>query len=157
MVAEQRNAWMALGVAVVGYAVYFSLVMGAAAGGPLVEANYLTPMIIVIVGSIIGTIVLTVAVAIIAAIVAGVRDPKSADETVRRVMEASDERDRAINKAGELAARWLVVAAALAALVFAWFEFDHFWIANVIFLGFYASAIFGAIFKLSAYRWGLRA
>ncbi|MAT17397.1 MAG: hypothetical protein CMF56_02375 [Leifsonia sp.] len=157
MVAEQRNAWIALAVAVIGYAVYFSLVMGAAAGGPLAEADYITPMLIVIIGSVIGTVVLTVAVAIIAAIVAGARDPKTADETVRRVMQDSDERDRAINKAGELAARWLVVAGALAALVFAWFEFGHFWIANVVFLGFYASAIFGAIFKLAAYRWGLRA
>jgi len=157
MVAEQRNAWIALLVAVVGYAVYFNLVMTGAAGGPLVEAEYLIPMAVVVVGSVVGTVVLNVVVAVIAGIVAGSRDPKTADATVRRVMQESDERDRAINRSGELAARWVLIAGALAALVFAGLELEHFWIAHVIFLGFYVSAIFGAIFKLSAYRWGLRA
>ena len=85
MVAEQRNAWIALAVAVIGYAVYFSLVMGAAAGGPLAEADYITPMLIVIIGSVIGTVVLTVAVAIIA---------QAADElmlTIRAAARVIDE------------------------------------------------------------------
>jgi hypothetical protein len=40
-------------------------------------------------------------------------------------------------------------------MLLAIFEFDHFWIANAIYLGFVLSAIIGSLAKIAAYREGL--
>ena len=48
-----------------------------------------------------------------------------------------------------------MVIGALAALILAMAEADHFWIANAMYLVFTAQAIVGAVIKLIAYRRGL--
>lgn len=45
---------------------------------------------------------------------------------------------------------------ALAALVLALAEADHFWIANVIYLAFALSAVLGSVAKIFAYRRGFQ-
>jgi hypothetical protein len=68
---------------------------------------------------------------------------------------ARDARDKEIDRFGEYVGRWPLVAGAVAALVMALADWDHFWIANVIYLGFVAAAIVGSAVKLVAYRRGL--
>jgi hypothetical protein len=66
-----------------------------------------------------------------------------------------DVRDRDVNRFGEYASRWFLVAGAAAALVMAMAKVDYFWIANVIYLGFVLWAVAGSVLKLVAYRRGL--
>ena len=47
-----------------------------------------------------------------------------------------------------------VVIALLAAMVLSMLEAKHFWIANVIYLSFVMSAVFGSMARLAAYRRG---
>jgi len=49
------------------------------------------------------------------------------------------------------------VIGALGALILAWMEAPHFWIANVIYLAFVLQAILSSVAKLVAYRRGLHA
>jgi hypothetical protein len=44
----------------------------------------------------------------------------------------------------------------VAALLMAMAEWDHFWIANVIYLAFVLSAILGSVAKIVAYRRGFQ-
>ena len=48
-----------------------------------------------------------------------------------------------------------VVIGGVGAMVLALFEFDYFWIANVVYLCFVLSAILSAIAKIVAYRSGM--
>ena len=66
-----------------------------------------------------------------------------------------DQREREIHRFGEYTGYAFITIGALAAMVFAMFEFDHFWIANVVYLCFVLSAILGSIAKIVAYRSGL--
>lgn len=45
---------------------------------------------------------------------------------------------------------------AVAALLMAMAELDHFWIANTIYLAFVLSAILGSMAKIAAYREGFQ-
>ncbi len=64
-------------------------------------------------------------------------------------------RDKEIDRFGEFATRWFLITGAVAALFMAMAEWDYFWIANVIYLGFALSAIASSVLKLVAYRRGI--
>ena len=102
---------------------------------PLVEADYVAPLLWSIGGAIAVSIVLHI-------FIVG-NAPKK------------DQREREIYRFGEYVGQSFVVIGGLGALVFALFEFDHFWIANVIYLCFVLSAILGSITKLVAFRAGM--
>ena len=65
-----------------------------------------------------------------------------------------DERDREIHWRGEHIGQSMVVVGGVAALLMAMFEVEYFWIANVIYLCFVASALLAATAKIVAYRKG---
>ena len=67
----------------------------------------------------------------------------------------ADVRDREIARFGEHASRWCVVGGAAAGFFMAMREWDYFWIANVIYLGFVLWAVVGSVLRLVAYRRGL--
>ncbi|MGB3909370.1 MAG: hypothetical protein WBL06_02710 [Pseudolysinimonas sp.] len=137
---EEKNAWVFGFIAPIGYIVYVVLVLTQAGGRPLEEANYVGPML----GTILGAIV----VGILGGIVVGAFSGKDAGK--------SDQRDKQINRFGEYIGSAFLVAGALGALVLAWFEAPHFWIANALYLAFVLQAILSTIAKLVAYRRGLR-
>ena len=56
---------------------------------------------------------------------------------------------------GETVGQAFVVIGGVSAMLLALFEFEYFWIANVIYLCFVLSAILSAIAKLVAYRSGM--
>ncbi|MEO8284187.1 MAG: hypothetical protein ABI568_12425 [Pseudarthrobacter sp.] len=64
-----------------------------------------------------------------------------------------DQRDREI---GEYMGQSFVVIGGVAALPMAMAEWEHFWIANVLYLTFVLSAILGSAAKIVAYRRGFQ-
>lgn len=139
MAHEEKIAWVGLVVGVLTIAVYGAVLATRAAGGPLVETPYVDAMLWTIGAGVVVMIVATIAIGV------GTRGDG----------HATDVRDRQIRVRAEQTARAVLVIGALAALVLAMLEADHFWIAHAIFLGFSASAVLEGVTKVALYRGGL--
>lgn len=139
MAHEEKVAWLGLVVGVLTAAVYGIVLLARAEGGPLEQAPYVDAMLWSIGAGIVVMIIGTIAVSL-----ASGRDGR-----------ATDVRDRQIAAHAEHTARAVLVIGALAALVLAMLEVDHFWIAHAVFLGFYASALLEGITKVALYRGGM--
>lgn len=140
MSLEERNAWMMLVVAVGGLVVYAALVVAAAAGGPLVDVNY-QPLMLWVIG-------ISIVIGIIGAIVNSIRANLAGEHE-------ADERDRDIARFGTSVSQAFLIIGGLAGMLMAMAEWDWFWIANVIYLGFALSGILEGVAKVVAYRRGL--
>lgn len=140
MAREEQRAWIMLVVTIVAYGIYLALVLGAAAGGPLVQAPYVPVLVATIVGAIVAAIVLN--------ILAGILGRQGGGRT--------DQRDREINRLGEHIGQSFVIVGAVLALVFAIIGLDAFWIANVIYLAFVLSSVLGSVAKIVAHRRGFQ-
>lgn len=137
---EEKGVWVLLTIAVGGYVVYLSLVLPQlAAGTPVGEADWVTPMLWTIGGAIVAGIVGRILVEIIS----------PSDST------KGDIRDKEIDRLGERVGGSFVVIGGVSALVLAMLDVDTFWIANVIYLGFVLSGILSGVTKLIAYRKGV--
>ena len=134
---EEKSTWLMGVLAVVTLAVYSGITLAQATTMQLTETPYVATMFWSIIGSIVASIVLHIALGITS------RDHKK------------DQRDREVHAFGGRVGNGFLVAGTLAGLVMAWLEFDWFWIANVLYLGFVFSAILESIAKLAAYRRGL--
>lgn len=143
MVYEERNTWVGLIVSVVGIAVYVTIVLQQAGGGPIADVVWWPIMLWTIVGSIVASIVGS----ILWGIIAGMRDPAG--------VGASDERDRDIARMGGRVGQAFLVIAGLGVIVLCALEADVFWIAHTMFFGFALSAFVGGIASVIAYRRGL--
>lgn len=143
---EEKNTWVFMFIAPVGFVVYLALLFGQLDGRPLAEADYVWPMV----GTILGAIVVGILGGIVVGIVSGIAS--GGKETGK-----ADQRDKQIGRFGEHIGSAFLVIGALVALVLAWFEVPHFWIANVLYLCFVLQAILSSIAKLVAYRRGLHA
>jgi hypothetical protein len=137
---EEKGTWVYLVVAIVGSAVYLSLVLPALLSGtPVEEVDYVPAMLWVIGGAIVASIVGRVLVEVF-----------SPSESTR-----GDIRDKEIDRLGERVGGSFVVIGALGALVLAMLDADGFWIANTVYFCFVLSAILSSITKLVAYRGGV--
>ena len=141
MSAQEKNAWILGIIAVAGYGVYLALLSGSGSGA-VTERPY-APILLWTIG--IG-IVAGIVINIIVGIVSGM---------FRRDAGRIDQRDRQIARFGDQVGQSFVVIGGVAALLLAIVEADHFWIANVIYLGFVLSAVLGSITKIVGYRRGL--
>jgi len=135
---EERNAWVMLVVAPVGYAVYLSWVLREAAGGALEAVEYRPAMLWSIGGAIVAGIVLGIVFGMF----------------VRPGKTLKDQRDRDIYRLGEYTGQSFVVIGALAGMILAMLRVDTFWIANAIYLCFVLSALLGSLAKIGLYRFG---
>ncbi len=140
MSSQERYAWILGIVAMLGYAVYLLLVLGQS--GELTDRPYVPIMLWTIGAGIVAGIVLN----IVTGIVSGF---------FRRDASRVDQRDRQIARFGDQVGQAFVIAGGVVALLLAMIEADHFWIANVIYLGFVLSAILASITKVIGYRRGL--
>jgi hypothetical protein len=140
MTFEERNTWVFAVITVGAFGAYVATILGRAQGTPLAEVPYAAAMLWAIGAAI--------AASIVGRIVVAVAWPKDAD---RR-----DQRDKEIYRFGEYIGQSFVVAGAVAALVLAMAEVDHFWIANAVYLAFVLSALLGSTAKLVAYRRGFQ-
>ncbi len=142
MAFEEKRAWIMLVVTVIGGAIYLVVVLGRAGDVPLAEVSYVAPLLWTIGGAIVAAIVLNIAVGIAAGM--------GAEKDARQ----KDQRDREIDRFGEMVGGSFVVIGAVSALGMAMAEWAHFWIANVIYVGFVLSAILGSVARIFAYRKG---
>lgn len=138
---EEKIAWAGVIVSIVHFTIYLSVLLARAATTPMPETPYVDAML----WSIGAAIVVMIVVSIIVAVTTG----NDGRET--------DIRDKQIKARAEFTSRGLLIAAALAALIFAMLELDAFWIANVIYLGFFFSAMLEAVTKIALYRGGMPA
>jgi hypothetical protein len=139
MTPEEKRAWIMVVVSVCAYGAYLVVILGRAGGAPLTEVPYVAPLLWSIGGACLASIVLSIAF--------NLASPADIGK--------KDQRDRDIHRYGEYAGQSFLVAGAIAALVMAMAELDHFWIANTLYLAFVLSAVFGSTLKIIAYRRGL--
>ncbi|MEU5399795.1 hypothetical protein ABZ348_10915 [Streptomyces sp. NPDC005963] len=138
MAHEEKRAWIMGGIAIVGYAVYLVVVLQRASDRPLTEVAYAAPLLWVVGAAIALAIALDIALGI----------------TSRCGTARVDQRDREISRFGDHVGQSFVVLGAIAVLVMALAELDHFWIANTIYLAFVLSAALGSAARIGAYRRG---
>ena len=139
MSTEEKSVWIEGVVAIAAYAIYLSMIFGMAAG-PITEVAYVWPMVWSIGGAIVANIVLNILAAAVW--------PRDAGK--------KDARDKQIARFGYSVGSAFLIAGALAAMVMAMLQWDTFWIANVIYLGFVLSAILSTTAKVFAYRGGFQ-
>ncbi len=140
MAAEERRAWQYGIITIVAYTVYVSTIFGMAGSRPVTEVAFEWPMIWTVVGAIVASIVLS--------IVVGMFFPRDAGK--------ADARDKQISRFGDFVGQGFVIAGAVAAMLMAIADWDRFWIANVIYLGFVLSAVLSSVAKIVAYRRGFQ-
>ncbi|MCU1409822.1 MAG: hypothetical protein JWR04_529 [Rhodoglobus sp.] len=134
---EEKSAWVMGLLAIAALAVYASITLSQAVAVPLAETPYVPTMLWTIGGSIVASIVIHIGV--------GMTSPH----------HKKDQRDREFYRFGETVGHGFLVAGALVAMVMALFEWDWFWIANVLFLAFILSAVAASVAKIVAYRKGI--
>lgn len=139
---EEKGTWVFLVVAIATYAVYLAIVLPRLfAAGRVDEIDYAATMLWAIGGAIVAGIVLRILVSI-----------AWPNERL-----SGDVRDKQIDRLGERVGGSFIIIGGVGGLLLALFEFDTFWIANAIYLGFVASGVLSAVTKLIAYRRGLPA
>jgi hypothetical protein len=138
MTYEEKGTWVYLVACTVAYAVYAAIVGARLAGTPAADVSY------------VAVLLWTTGASILASIAGRTLVETARPSDSRR----ADVRDKEIDRLGQHASRWFVVAGAGAALIMAMARWDYFWIANVLYLGFVLWAVAGSVLKLGAYRRG---
>jgi hypothetical protein len=146
---EEKVTWVGAVVSVVVPAVYFAIVLGQLGQASASEIAYQRPMLIAIGVSIVATIVGAIAMGIGSGIAAEITEPGSGADIGRK-----DERDVTIGRRGELVGYYVSSVGVVGAMVLTMLEYEHFWIANALYLSFVVAALVSATVKLVAYRRG---
>jgi|GEM_PF-344699 len=120
--------------------------------GAVEAIEFRSTMMVAIGIGIVLSIVSAIFVSVGTAAWTGIREGADA---VEAEMESEDERDRQVSRLGDAWGGHVLSVAVIGALVLIWQNAADFWIANVLFLGAWISAMLGGIAKLIAYRRGL--
>jgi hypothetical protein len=148
---EERGQWVYLIANVLALGAYGTFVLGRAGSLPLANEVYVAAMLwtigIAIAISIAGRITVE-----IAARIAGEMAGEVASDTDNYT---ADVRDRDIGRFGEYVAGIVLGIGMVVPFALTLATFDHFWIANAIYLVFALSAFVGTVVKLVAYRRGI--
>jgi hypothetical protein len=135
---EEKGQWVYLAATSIGYTAYLVVLFASAGTMPLTEVDYQPILLwtigIAIVASIIGRIAIEIA------------SPSDS--------HGEDVRDRDIGRFGEYRAGLVLGIGMVVPFIMALTEWDHFWIANAMYLVFTVQAVVGAVVKLVAYRRG---
>jgi branched-subunit amino acid ABC-type transport system permease component len=123
-------------VSAVVYAVYVGVILVRADGRWLADVPYAAALLTTIGSGIVASIV--------AETVIGAFRPRDS--------RATDVRDREIGRLGDHVGQSFLVIGAVSAMLMALAEWDDFWIANAIYLGFVLSAVVGSLAKVVVYR-----
>ena len=135
---EEKGVWTFGVVSLLAYLGYVVVVLAEARTVPLVDVDYVWPMVI------------SIGVAVVAYVIGIIVNSAASPADAGR----KDERDRQIYQRGEYIGQSMVVIGGIVALVMAWFELDYFWIANALYLCFVLAALLASAAKLAAYRSG---
>ncbi|WP_229069124.1 hypothetical protein [Actinoplanes sp. DH11] len=139
MTHKEKQAWIRLTTAILGYTGYLAVVLARSGGQGWERTPYAAALIISIGGAVVAAVA---AEAVLAALA-----PKAS--------RATDDRDREIGRLGDHVGQAFVVIGSITAMILAITGTDPFWIANVIYLGFVLSAVLGGITKVVVYRVGV--
>ena len=146
---KEKMTWV-YGVVTLAVGVAYLAVVGSMLDGtPVSEIDYQWWLLGAIGVSIAATIIGTIGVAIATAISAEITGEGSADD-----IDREDERDRGIDKRGELVGYYVTSVGVVAALALAMLREDQFWIANTLYVGCLLGALAGTIAKIVFYRRG---
>lgn len=146
---EEKLTWVSAVVTALVSAVYFAIVLRPVGETPVTEIAYQIPLLIAVGASIILTIVGAILTAIGTAITAEITGEGSVDDVNRK-----DERDTLISRRGELAGYYVTSAGMVGVFAITMLEYEHFWIANALYLAFTIGALVSAGVKLVSYRRG---
>jgi hypothetical protein len=136
---EEKGQWVYL-VAIAGtLGAYVLIALRQAAAGPVTEWDY-APTLLLAIG-------IGIALCIVGRIVLEIARPS---ETY-----ATDARDRDIGRFGEYISGTILGIGMVVPFGLALAEFDHFWIANAMYLAFALAAWIGTAVKVVAYRRGM--
>ena len=135
---QEKSSWVMLVTVALVYGAYFAIVASEVDPADVADVNY-QPLMLV-------TVVVLVIVAIIAHAVIAAANPREAD--------ASDERDKEINRYGEYIGGYALAVGTLVGLGLAMAEAEPFWIANVLLLGLVVSELVAGVTKVVLYRRG---
>ncbi len=136
---EEKGLWVYLVANVLTYGAYLAIVLGRGGATPLAEVDYVPTML--------WAIGVAIALTIVGRILIEITKPSDSYK--------ADVRDRDINRFGEYIGGTVLAIGMVVPLGFALAEFDHFWIANGIYLVFAVASLTGTTIKLVAYRRGL--
>jgi hypothetical protein len=150
---EGRVTWVNLLVSFAVPAYYASTIIGQLGATPVAQIAYQRPLITAIIVSIVLTIVGSILAGVGGGIATGIRKELTGEGSMDEVGR-SDERDKDINRRGELIGYYVSSVGVVAALALAMMRQDQFWIANSLYAGFVAAAIASGIAKLILYRRG---
>lgn len=145
---EEKLTWVNLTVTALVAGAYFVLMLGRVGEVPAAEIAYQTPLLIAVGVSIVLTIVGSILMGIGTGISLELRG-RSADE-----LDRTDERDKSINRRGDVVGFYVVSAGAVGVMALTMLEYDHFWIANALYLSFVVGTLVSAVVKVVAYRRG---
>ena len=149
MAWEEKITWLEGAVALGVPAVYFGIMWGRLADTSASAIEYQSTLLWAIGVSIALTVVGAILTGIGSGIAAELREEGSAKD-----MDRKDERDVTINRKGTVAGHYVSSGLLVGALALAMLEYDHFWIANSIYLAFVVGAFVTAVVKLVSYRRG---
>jgi hypothetical protein len=123
-------------VSALAYGTYAAVILGRADEGRIANVAYAGPLLVTIGGAIVASVVAETAFGAI------------------RLGESrlKDVRDKEIGRLGNYVGQSFVVIGAVAAMLMALAEWNRFWIANAIYLGFVLSAVVGSLAKVIVYR-----
>ncbi|WP_329085430.1 MULTISPECIES: hypothetical protein [unclassified Streptosporangium] len=134
---EEKRVWIYAAIAIGVPVVYVVTILGRVREAGVAEVAYVWPMIT--------AIGVAMVVNMVANMVAGMVSPKEMGK---------DERDGEIYRHGMRAEFHVLAVGGAAALGLTMAEFEHFWIANALYLAFVLSALSSSIVKIVAYRRG---
>jgi len=135
---QEKGVWVYGVLTAVVSAVYFVFLAGQIRSTAVGEIGYQIPMVAAIAVSIVLFIVATIAITI--------ASPADADK--------ADQRDKDIDRHGELIGYYVVAAGCLPVVILAMVRADQFWIANAMYLTGVAGALVSSAVKAIDYRRG---
>lgn len=154
---EEKTTLVTVLVSVVVTVWYVLTVRGLMGGVPVAEVAHQRPLLIAvgatIVMTIAGAIVTAIGTAVGRAVTAEITGQGSAEDAVGDVGR-SDERDKDIDRRGELVGYYVSSAGVVGVLALAMLRYDQFWIANALYLSFALGAFVASAAKIVRYRRG---
>ena len=141
MSCATKQTWVLLVAILTSTAFYLLRVLDRPPGQALVDTPYMWPLIWAVVATIVLCIVGSILIAIATAVPQGEADCRDEDFE-------PDERDKDIERRGEVVGYMVFSVGTLNALVLAFAEADHFWIGNTIFLSGALASVVSCVVKL---------
>jgi hypothetical protein len=154
---EEKTTWVTALVTLIVTVWYVSVVRGLMGTVPVAEIAYQMPLLIAVgatvVMTIVGAIVTAIGTAIGGAITAELSGEGSVEDATRDVGR-TDERDKDIDRRGELIGYYVSSAGVVGVLALAMLRYDQFWIANALYLSFALGTLVASVAKIVTYRRG---